>query len=119
MRRKAPDDLDSVMDSVNEWEKRQRGNEESFTSNPSSNKIFLGTVDQFFSRINVAAVKLESELKVGDIIEIGDEEEAIRQKVSSMQIDRKDVGKASEGDDVGLKLKYSVSTGSKVYKIER
>lgn len=114
MGRKRSDNIDSVMDSVNEWENKQRGETE---RSQKPNRVLVGTVDQFFNKINVAAIKLVSELKVGDIIEIGNEEEAIRQRVSSMQIDRKDVDEASEGSDVGIKLKYPVSVGSDVYKI--
>lgn len=111
-----PDDIDSVMDSVNEWEERQRGRTETLEK---PNKILVGTVDRFFSKINVVAIKLISELNVGDIIEIGNEEDAIRQKVLSMQIDKENVDRASEGSDVGIKLKYPVSVGSEVYKIVR
>jgi translation initiation factor IF-2 len=108
------DDIDGVMDSVNEWEERQRGRTE---SSEKPDKILVGTVDKFFSKINVAAIRLMSELKVGDVIEIGNEEEAIRQKILSMQIDKENVDQASEGSDVGIKLKYPVSEGSEVYKI--
>lgn len=114
MGRKRSDNIDSVMDSVNEWEERQRGEA---GSSQRSNRVLVGTVDQFFNKINVAGVRLVSGLKVGDIIEIGNEEEAIRQRVSSIQIDRENVDEASEGSDVGIKLKYSVSVGSEVYKI--
>lgn len=110
------DDIDSVMDSVNEWEERQNRHSESPASQKSE-KILVGTVEQFYNKINVAAVRLVSKLKVGDIIEIGDEEEAIRQRVSSMQIEREDVSEASEGSDVGIKLKYPVSVGSEVHRI--
>ncbi|HUB92327.1 MAG TPA: hypothetical protein VL945_00010 [Candidatus Saccharimonadales bacterium] len=114
MGRKRSDNIDHVMNSLNEWEERQRGQAE---SSEKQGRILVGTVDQYFDRINVAAIKLVSGLAVGDIIEIGGEEEAIRQKVSSMQIDREDVAEASEGEDVGIKLKHPVPVGSEVYKI--
>ncbi|MDE1851148.1 MAG: translation elongation factor-like protein [Candidatus Micrarchaeota archaeon] len=79
----------------------------------------IGTVEEFFDRINVAAVKLTQSLKVGDVIEVGNEEEAVRQKVSSMQIDRNDVEEAGGGDSVGIKLNHKVPLGSEVYKILR
>lgn len=80
-------------------------------------RILIGTVEQFFGKINVVAVKLSGKLSVGDIIEIGTEEEAIRQRVSSMQIDRQDVQEADDGDSVGIKTKYRVPIGSGVYRI--
>ncbi len=77
----------------------------------------VGTVKQFFGKIGVAAVKLIGSLDVGDIIEIGDDEDAIRQRIASMQIDNENVDSASAGDDVGIKLKHAVSVGSMVYKV--
>lgn len=111
---KRSDNIDSVMNSLNEWDEKQRGET---GSSQKPRMVLVGTVDQYFNKINVAAIKLVSELKVGDIIEIGNEEEAVRQRVSSMQIDREDVDEAFEGSDVGIKLKHPVSVGSEVYKI--
>ena len=110
------DFIDYDVESVNAWEAKQLG-EATQVRGSSTAKTLVGVVDQFFSKINVAAVKLNSQLKVGDIIEIGTEEEAVRQRISSMQIDRVDVSEASEGDDVGIKLNYQVPVGSSVYKI--
>jgi hypothetical protein len=111
-------DLDSAMNSVNEWEERQnRTSLASPDTSPTPNKVLIGNVTKFFDKINVAAIILTSDLKVGDIIEIGNEEEAIRQRVSSMQIDKEEITEASEGADVGIKLKYRVTEGSDVYKI--
>ena len=107
-------DLDSAINSLEAWEAKERGG-----SRPvRSNKVLIGVVDQFFERINVAALQLKGTLKVGDIIEIGTEEEAIRQRVFSMQINRENIQEASEGDSVGIKLNYSVPVGSSVYKMD-
>ncbi|MDE1850449.1 MAG: translation elongation factor-like protein [Candidatus Micrarchaeota archaeon] len=80
-------------------------------------KAHIGTVEHFFDKINVAAIKLIGPLKVGDIIEIGDEESAVREKIRSMQIDREDVERAGEGDSIGIKLGHKVAAGSRVYRI--
>lgn len=106
-------DLDNTMDTLDAWEKKERG------AGPSNSRERepLGTVEGFFDKISVVAVKLTGSLKVGDIIEIGNEEDAVRQKVSSMQINRRDVEEAKEGDSVGIKLKYRVSPGTAVYKM--
>lgn len=112
------DNIDDDVSSVNEWEDRQTRQSVPEQQAPSKGKALVGTVDQFFDRINVAAIKLTSSLKVGDIIEIGNEEEAIRQRVTSMQINREDVPEAAEGDDIGIKVNHPVAVGSEVYKIE-
>jgi hypothetical protein len=75
----------------------------------------VGTVTQFYSKIGVAAIRLDGPLSQGEIIEIGTEEEAVRQKVASMQINREDVTSAGEGDEIGIKLRYRVEPGSTVY----
>ncbi|MEM4088533.1 MAG: hypothetical protein QW774_03940 [Candidatus Micrarchaeaceae archaeon] len=109
------EDLDNIMDVLNEEEKRDSG----FYARQVAGKgrILVGRVEHFYDKINVAAIRLEKPLKLGDIIEIGTEEDAIRQRITSMQINRKDVDEAVAGDDVGVKLKHKVEEGSSVYKI--
>ncbi|MDE1860680.1 MAG: hypothetical protein KGH72_03085 [Candidatus Micrarchaeota archaeon] len=110
------DDIDNTIESVEEWEAKQRG--EVLPARPAAgSKVLVGTVEQFFDKINVAAITLRLGLKVGDTIEIVSGDDAIRQKVSSMQINREDVIEAGEGDDVGIKVNHPVSVGSDVYKV--
>jgi hypothetical protein len=116
-KRKRKVSLDSIISDHEEREARLDGAGASAAVEGSRGREQIGTVEQFFSRLMVAAVRLTGDLEVGDIIEIGTEEEAIRQKVTSMQIDRRDVDSAARGDDVGIKLKYAVDEGSSVYRI--
>jgi putative protease len=83
----------------------------------SQNRIFVGVIEHFFSRINVAAITLEGDLKVGDMIEIEGSDDVVRQRISSMQINKEDVETASVGDDVGIKVDCQISEGSRVYVI--
>lgn len=80
-------------------------------------KILIGRVEKFFSKINVAAIELQGDLKVGDTIEIEDEDGSTIIKVSSMQIEKEDVQEASEGSSVGIKVKVPVKEGSNVYLV--
>ncbi len=107
-------DLDNAMDVINTIEERNRSNER---GRSAQTREFAGVVEHYYKNIGVVAIKLEADLKVGDIIEIGDDEEAVRQRVSSMQIDRKDVNAAYSGDSIGIKMKYPVDEGSNVYKM--
>ncbi len=86
-------------------------------SSLQNGRNLVGSVDGFFAKINVAAVMLTGDLKVGDTIEIENEEYVLRQRVNSMQIDRRDVTEAYEGDDVGIKLSVPVTKGSSVYRL--
>ncbi|HVA83210.1 MAG TPA: hypothetical protein VNF06_03540 [Candidatus Aquilonibacter sp.] len=110
-----PSELDNAMDVMNSFEEREQ-----YSRSPkqvSSEKMLIGTVEGFFSKINVVAIKLSSPLKVGDTIEIGDEESSVKQRISSMQIDRQDVSEAAAGESVGIKLNYKVAEGSSVYRL--
>ncbi len=105
-------DLDNIMDVLDSLEAREKAQEKK-----QSGKELVGRVEHFYDKIGVAAIRLSAPLAVGDIIEIGDEEEAIRQKVESMQIERNNITEAQAGDFVGIKLKYKVYSGKDVYKI--
>ncbi len=109
-------DLDSAMDVLNAMEEK-KSRESSPTEGRSSVKTFIGSIEHYYKNIGVVAIRLEGDLRVGDIIEIGDDEEAVRQKVSSMQIDRVDVDEAHSGDSIGIKTKCPVAEGCGVYRM--
>ncbi len=112
VKKKPKPDLDSIIEEHEAYEKRlSRG----AATDSGSTREEVGKVTAFFDRISVAAIALTGSLKVNDIIEIGTEDDAVRQKVYSMQIDRKDVESAGLGDEVGIKTKYKVDIGSPVY----
>ena len=108
-------DLDNAMENLRALEEREnRG----FSVNNGPKKTLIGKVEQFYSKIGVVAITLSAKLKVGDLIEIGSDDEAIRQRISSMQIEREDVEEASAGESVGIKVKHPVEVNSNVYRIE-
>jgi len=81
----------------------------------SIHKVLVGRVEHFFDKINVAAIQLSGNLRVGDVIEIGNENESLRLQVTSMQINKEKVETASDGDSVGIKVDKPVNIGSNVY----
>lgn len=113
-------DLDNVMDTLNsleDRENRERGFADSGDASYRPNRTEVGMVEHYYSKLGVAAIKLTDTLKVGDLIEIGSDEEAIRQRITSMQIDRNDVNEAYPGQSIGVKVKHPVAEGSGVYKM--
>ena len=78
----------------------------------------IGKITHFFDKINVAVLKLDGTLKVGNTIQIGDGDEAFEQEVTSMQVNHKDIKEAKAGDDVGLKTKQKTRAGANVYLAE-
>ncbi len=77
----------------------------------------IGVISHFFGQIGVAAIDLTGSLKVGDRIKIKGVTTDFEQVVDSMQIDRKEVGKAGKGDSIGIKVGEKVRVGDGVYKL--
>ena len=78
----------------------------------------IGIVEHFFTNVNVAAIRITGgELKLGDTIHFVGSTTDFKQKIDSMQIDRKPVEMVKSGDDVGIKVKDRVREQDIVYKI--
>jgi len=77
----------------------------------------IGQVADFFTHVNVIAVKLSEELSVGDRIHIKGHTTDFIQEVASIQIQHQSVIKAKVGDDVGIKVTEKVRHGDKIFKI--
>lgn len=78
----------------------------------------IGTVSHFFDKASVAAIKIEGDLKAGDLIHIKGATTDFKTQVESMQIDRKPVEEASAGDEIGIKVPERCRAGDEVFKVE-
>ncbi len=82
-------------------------------------KHFVGRITHYFNNAGVAAIKLVSELKVGDkIIVIGKSTGIIHSEINSMEIKNKPILKAGKGNEVGIKLP-KVRNKDEVYLIKK
>lgn len=89
-------------------------------SSAKEKKHFIGKITNYFSNVNVAAIKLVSELKVGDnIVIIGKTTGIVNSKVERIEINRKSIQKASRGQEVGIKLPLLVRKSDDVYIIQK
>ena len=78
----------------------------------------IGIVHHFFSKVQVAAIKIENgTLSIGDTIHIVGAHTDFQQKVESMQINMNPVESVKAGDDVGIKVIDRVREHDIVYKI--
>lgn len=77
----------------------------------------IGTVDDYFAKIGVIAVKLEGDLKVGDKIYIKGHTTDFYQQVESIQIEHQSVTSAKKGDSIGIKVNERCRKGDVVYKV--
>jgi len=78
----------------------------------------IGEVSGFFSHINVAAIKLSGNLKVGDKIHIKGHTTDLEQNIDSIQIEKKSVNEAKKGDHIGIKVINKVRPGDKVFLVK-
>ncbi|MGQ9720084.1 MAG: translation elongation factor-like protein [Candidatus Jordarchaeum sp.] len=77
----------------------------------------VGTVFSYFKKVGVAAIKLDSDLSIGDTIRIIGATTDLKQKVESMQIEKESIEKARAGDSIGIKVKDRVRPNDIVYKV--
>lgn len=75
----------------------------------------LGKIDHYFDEIQVAAIKVLSPIKVGDVVHIKGHTTDFEQIITSMQIEHEQVMKAKKGDDIGMKVKEYVRDNDGVY----
>jgi len=80
-------------------------------------KIPVGKVTNYFTRISVAVVELSGTLRVGDRISIEGATTNFQQTVESMQIEHQSIKEAKAGQAIGLKVKDRVRPGDTVYRL--
>lgn len=93
---------------------------EVYGSRATKTKVYLGKVLNFFSKINVAEIKLETaeELNVGDKILItGTTTGALQQTIDEIREDLKPVQKVVQGSLFSIKTNDIVRRGDKLYRI--
>lgn len=93
---------------------------EVYGSRATKTKVYLGKVLNFFSKINVAEIKLETaeELNVGDEILItGTTTGALQQTIEEIREDLKPVQKVVQGSLFSIKTNDIVRRGDKLYRI--
>ncbi len=97
---------------MGEWTQR-------YGSQATKTKIFVGTVTNFFGKINVAEIRMETQdLKVGDdIMIIGPTTGVYEDKVSEIRVDLKPVESTEKGELCSIPVKDVIRRGDKVYKV--
>lgn len=80
-------------------------------------EVKIGHVTHYFGKINVAALDLMDELRVGDEIHLRGHNTDFRQTVDSMQLEHEAIEAAKPGMDVAIKVKDRVREGDEVFKV--
>lgn len=97
---------------IGEWTER-------YGSQATKIKIFVGTITNFFGKINVAEIRMETQdLNVGDdIMIIGPTTGVYEDKISEIRVDLKSVDASVKGELCSVPTKEVVRRGDKVYKV--
>ncbi len=89
-------------------------------SKATKKKIFVGKVTHYYPNKGVATILIQSEpISVGDDIAIiGNTTGIVNQKISSMQIDLREIESAKKTQEVGIKINKKTRPGDEVYVIK-
>lgn len=77
----------------------------------------IGKVSHYFGHLEVVAVDLKGELKLGDQVHIKGHTTDYTQAVDSLEVDHQKVDKAGPGDSVAFKVKDKARTGDQVFRV--
>jgi len=82
-------------------------------------EILVGEVTHYFTAIGVGIIKVKKSFKKGARLHFKGATTDFYQDVTSMQLNHKDITKAPEGEQIGLKVDERVREGDKVYLVEK
>lgn len=77
----------------------------------------IGTVSHYFGNIQVAAIKLDAPLNVGDTIHVSGHTSDFTQPVDSMQLEHDQIETGKPGQEVAIKVKEHAREHDDVYKV--
>lgn len=78
----------------------------------------IGKVSHWYDKAQVAVVKLNGALKVGDKIKVKKGDSEFEETVASMQVDHKPVNSGKKGDEVAIQLSNKTKEGAAIYSAE-
>jgi U32 family peptidase len=103
------------------WKQKPSTNE--FTdiegSNQTQKRINVGKIVKFYSKINVAEIKLFDNIKINDKIIIEGSTTFLEQKINSIQINHEEIKEAIKGQKIGVKVVDRVRVNDLVFKLAK
>jgi len=79
--------------------------------------IHIGKVTHYYTRLGVAVLELDDELKLGDTVLFLGHTTEFTQEVSSMEVNHHKIQSAGPGMEVALKVDDEVRKGDLIYKV--
>ena len=95
---------------------------ERYGSQATENKVYLGLIRNYFGKINVAEVQLQTNetLKVGDeVMVIGETTGVYRDTIKELRTDRDPVPEVHQGDRFSFASTELLHRGDKVYRVDK
>ncbi|MDP3991843.1 MAG: translation elongation factor-like protein [Candidatus Colwellbacteria bacterium] len=77
----------------------------------------IGEVTHYYSHLEVAIVKFNRKVKVGETVHFKGATTDFVLKIGSIQFDHKDIDEAKKGQEVGIKVSEKVRQGDKVCEV--
>ena len=77
----------------------------------------IGEVTHYYSHLEVAIVKFNRTVKVGEAVHFKGATTDFVETISSIQYDHKDIDEAKKGQEVGIKVSEKVRQGDKVCEV--
>ncbi len=77
----------------------------------------VGRVSHYFSRVQVAVVKLSGEVKLGDVLHFQGHTTDFQQEITSMEIEHARVEQGTPGEEVAIQVNDRVRKGDEVYRV--
>ena len=92
---------------------------EDYGNQATQRKMYIGKVTNFFNKIGVAEIKIEShDLVVGDEVKIiGETTGVYEDTISEVRLDLDPVDKVIKGEVCSVKVRNTVRRGDKLYKV--
>ena len=75
----------------------------------------IGKVIHFYDKINVAIVKLDKKLSVGEKVKFVKGDSVFEQTVDSIEMEHGKLTVAKKGDEVGIKVNQATKEGTLMY----
>jgi putative protease len=94
---------------------------EDYGSQATTKKVYVGLVNNYFSKIGVAEIKMETQsLQLGDnILVMGPTTGVYEDTLSEIRVDLQVVEKTQKGDHCSIPVKTTLRRGDKVYRIDK
>ena len=76
----------------------------------------IGEVVHYFGGVGVAVIKFKTKVKIGTSVHFKGATTDFEQKLTSMQLNHKEIKEAGKGKEVGVKVDDRVRVGDEVYE---